>query len=84
MKTVFRRLQQLERVQRAHFVANDASGAKEALLASVNRMGERLRSDPNWVEPTAEESERIGQEFWDSIESLGFEHPAGRIGYDHS
>jgi hypothetical protein len=70
VKPIVRRLQQLERVQRAHSVAKDASGAKEALLESVNRLGERLRSDPNWVEPTAEEMEQIDKTFWDSIERL--------------
>jgi hypothetical protein len=61
VKAIVRRLQLLERVQEAQFEANDASGAREALLERVKRIAERLRSDPNWVEPTAEEKEHIKQ-----------------------
>jgi hypothetical protein len=48
MKTVSKRLQQLERRHSEQVVANDTSGARERLLAVVKRVRERLQADPNW------------------------------------
>ena len=48
MKTTLRRLQQLERRHSAWVAATDTSGAKESVLASLRRVAERLRADPNW------------------------------------
>ena len=48
VKTTFRRREQLERRHSASVVATDTSGAKQSVLASLKRVGERLRADPNW------------------------------------
>jgi hypothetical protein len=48
VKTVLRRLQQLEERHSAWAAANDTSGARESIMASLRRMSERLRADPNW------------------------------------
>ncbi len=48
MKTISKRLQQLERRHAEQVVANDTSGARERLLAVLKRVRERLQADPNW------------------------------------
>jgi hypothetical protein len=35
----------------------DGRDPREALLAELEEMGRRLRADPNWREPTPEETE---------------------------
>jgi hypothetical protein len=37
----------------------DTSGAKEMLIARIEQMAERLRSDPNWRPPTESEADAI-------------------------
>ena len=61
MKTICRRLQQLERRRSEWLAANGASGARERFMANINRMAARLRADPNWKPPTPEQSEAIKQ-----------------------
>ena len=48
VKTTFKRLEQLERRHSAWVATTDTSGAKQSVLASLKRVGERLRADPNW------------------------------------
>jgi hypothetical protein len=61
VKTVLRRLQHLEQRQVEHSALAEPSGAKERLLARIAQMGDRLRSDPNWGEPTESDVEAIKQ-----------------------
>ena len=56
VKTVLRRFQRLEQS-----ALMEPSGAKERLLARIAQMGDRLRSDPNWGEPTELDVEVINQ-----------------------
>lgn len=63
MKTTFRRLQQLERKRSNWRAVNEASGARERFMARIDRMGARLRADPNWKPPTPEQAEAIKQDF---------------------
>jgi hypothetical protein len=49
VKTSLRRLEQLEQRHSAWVAAANTSGAKGSLLASLKRVGERLRADPNWA-----------------------------------
>jgi hypothetical protein len=37
----------------------DTSGGRERLFARIARMAERLRSNPNWREPTESEADAI-------------------------
>jgi hypothetical protein len=63
VKTISKRLQQLERRHSEQVVARDTSGARERLLANLKRVRERLQADPNWesmAKPTvAEVRQRI-------------------------
>ena len=59
MKTICRRLQQLERRRSEWLAANGASGARERFMAHINRTAARLRADPNWTPPTPEQAEEI-------------------------
>jgi hypothetical protein len=63
VRTVLRRLQQLEQRRIEDRALMDASGSKERLLARLSKMGERLRSDPNWKPPTESEAQAIKQYF---------------------
>lgn len=63
MKTIVKRLQQLERKRSVRLAVNDASGARERFMAQINRMAARLRADPNWKPPTPEQAEEIKQYF---------------------
>jgi hypothetical protein len=58
VKTILRRLQQLEQRRSESLAANDVSGARERFLARINGMAERLSGDPNWEampKPSVEE-----------------------------
>jgi hypothetical protein len=59
VKTICRRLQQLERSRTERLAANDTSGARERFMARIDRMAARLRADPNWKPPTPEQTEAI-------------------------
>lgn len=48
MKTILRRLQQLEQRHSESLAANGASGARDRILARINGLAERLRGDANW------------------------------------
>jgi hypothetical protein len=48
VKTISKRLQQLERRHSEQVAASDTSGARERLLAVLKRVRERLQADPNW------------------------------------
>jgi hypothetical protein len=48
VRTISKRLQQLERRQSEQVAANDTSGGRERLLAVLRRVRERLQADPNW------------------------------------
>ena len=48
MKTILKRLDQLEQRHSARVAANDTSGVRESVTAGLRRMSERLRADPNW------------------------------------
>ena len=48
MKTILRRLQQIERHSAESLAANDASGARERILEKINAMADPRRGDPNW------------------------------------
>ena len=48
MKTILRRLQQLERYSAESLAANDASGARERILEKINAMADPRRGNPNW------------------------------------
>jgi hypothetical protein len=63
VKTIVKRLQQLERKRSVRLAVNDASGARERFMAQINRMAARLRADPNWKPPTPEQAEEIKQYF---------------------
>ena len=63
MKTICRRLRQLERRRSEWLVATDTSCARERFVAHINRMAARLRADPNWTPPTPEQAEAIKQHF---------------------
>ena len=66
-KTVFRRLRTLEEAQRVYSVAQEGMRYKELLLAKLERMARAERADPNWREPTSEETwerhRRLGEFF---------------------
>jgi hypothetical protein len=51
VRTILRRLQQLERHSAESFAANDASGARERLLEKINAMADPWRGDPNGEAP---------------------------------
>jgi hypothetical protein len=58
VKTILRRLQQLEQHNSESLLANDASGACERTLEKINAMADPRRGDPNWEalpKPTADE-----------------------------
>jgi hypothetical protein len=63
MKTTLHRLEQLEQRQAARIAAADSSGAHERLVATIDRMAERLRADADWESPSkptvAEVRERL-------------------------
>jgi hypothetical protein len=48
VKTILRRLQQLERHNAESLAVNDASGARERLLEKINAMADPRLGDPNW------------------------------------
>ncbi len=48
MKTILRRLQQLERHSSESLAANDASGARARILERINAMADPRRGHPNW------------------------------------
>jgi hypothetical protein len=48
VKTILRRLQQLERHSADSIAANDESGARERILEKINAMADPQRGDPNW------------------------------------
>ena len=61
MKTTLRRLQQLEQRRSELVAADDSSGARERILAAINRMADPRRGDPDWEsrpQPTVEELRR--------------------------
>jgi hypothetical protein len=65
VKTVLRRLQQLERCRSDSLIANDASGARERILGKINAMADPRRGDPNWEaapQPTADQIQQRIQE----------------------
>ena len=49
-----------------------------ALLAEMDRIGERLRSQPGWKPPTPEQQERGRRAFEDAIERIRAERQALR------
>ena len=48
MRTVLRRLQQLEQRRLESLATNDPSGARERILERINGMADPRRGDPNW------------------------------------
>jgi hypothetical protein len=48
VKTILRRIQQLEQRRSEFVAADDSSGARERILEKINAMADPRRGDPNW------------------------------------
>jgi hypothetical protein len=48
VRTISKRIQQLERTHSEQVAANDTSGARERLFAKIKRVRERLQADSHW------------------------------------
>jgi hypothetical protein len=71
MRPTTRRLEQLERARRTLLAVTNPSGATAILLERVNRVAERLRTDPDWPPwpiPTVEEVRKLLQATLDRVE----------------
>lgn len=58
MKTILRRLQQLEQRRSESLEATNASGARERILERIKAMADPRRGDPKWEtapQPTTDE-----------------------------
>jgi hypothetical protein len=61
MKTILRRLQQLEQRRSELVASDDSSGARERILAAISRMADPRQGDPDWEsrpQPTVEDLQR--------------------------
>ena len=67
VKTILRRLHQLEQRRSESLAANDASGARERFLARINEMAEPLRGDPNWEAMPKPSVEEVRQRLRDAL-----------------
>jgi hypothetical protein len=72
-KTLLARLERLERRQPEPV---DADRSLEQVMAQLNIMGERMRAQPGWKEPTEEQKAATLREFTAMVETMRVERAA--------
>jgi hypothetical protein len=77
VKTVLRRLQQLEHRCSESLVANDATGARERILEKINAMADPRRGDPNWEAAPHPTEDQIQQRIQEALSRFRSERVYG-------